>query len=141
MDRSANVKLFSAQIASSIFPLRVSGNASQGVGDRLRATAFVLFDRPAILRPTAKRQPDHVARRQHLRDRQALVLAEQALHEALSAVLTAPAHGTVILNANGSFAYAPATGYAGPDTFARLPRLDDVSRAAVAVLEIGRAHV
>ena len=26
-----------------------------------------------------------------------------------------PAHGTVVLNANGSFIYTPAAGYFGPD--------------------------
>ncbi|MES2657778.1 MAG: Ig-like domain-containing protein [Verrucomicrobiota bacterium] len=29
----------------------------------------------------------------------------------------APAHGSVTLNANGSFTYTPATGYSGPDSF------------------------
>jgi Ca2+-binding RTX toxin-like protein len=28
-----------------------------------------------------------------------------------------PAHGTLALNANGSFTYTPASGYSGPDTF------------------------
>ena len=32
-------------------------------------------------------------------------------------VVTAPAHGTVVLNANGTFTYTPATGYSGTDTF------------------------
>jgi VCBS repeat-containing protein len=31
---------------------------------------------------------------------------------------TAPAHGTLTLNANGSFSYTPAAGYSGPDSFA-----------------------
>ncbi|GAB3838703.1 hypothetical protein GCM10028821_40690 [Hymenobacter jeollabukensis] len=30
---------------------------------------------------------------------------------------TAPAHGTVVLNANGTYTYTPATGYTGPDFF------------------------
>ena len=33
------------------------------------------------------------------------------------AVVTAPAHGTLTLNANGAFTYAPATNYTGPDSF------------------------
>jgi VCBS repeat-containing protein len=37
---------------------------------------------------------------------------------ALSAQLVAgPAHGTISLNANGSFSYTPAAGFAGTDTF------------------------
>ncbi|MFN9235720.1 MAG: tandem-95 repeat protein, partial [Planctomyces sp.] len=32
-------------------------------------------------------------------------------------LLTSPAHGTVVLNANGSFTYAPAFNYSGPDSF------------------------
>jgi VCBS repeat-containing protein len=36
----------------------------------------------------------------------------------LTAVVSAaPAHGTVTLNANGSFTYTPAANYNGPDTF------------------------
>ncbi len=31
---------------------------------------------------------------------------------------TAPAHGALTLNPNGSFAYTPAAGYSGPDSFA-----------------------
>ena len=38
--------------------------------------------------------------------------------EALTAIkLTNPAHGAVVLNANGSFSYAPASGFSGTDTF------------------------
>ena len=38
--------------------------------------------------------------------------------DTLSAVkLTEPQHGTLNLNANGSFAYTPAAGYSGPDSF------------------------
>src|SRR5205085_4345819 len=36
----------------------------------------------------------------------------------LTAVLVAaPSHGTVVLNANGSFTYTPASNYNGPDSF------------------------
>ena len=38
--------------------------------------------------------------------------------DALTAVLVSgPAHGTLVLNANGSFTYTPAAGYVGPDSF------------------------
>ncbi|MCC3158208.1 DUF11 domain-containing protein [Hymenobacter sp. 15J16-1T3B] len=30
---------------------------------------------------------------------------------------SAPAHGTLVLNANGTYTYTPATGYTGPDSF------------------------
>ncbi|UPL48022.1 Ig-like domain-containing protein [Hymenobacter sublimis] len=30
---------------------------------------------------------------------------------------TAPTHGTLVLNANGTYTYTPATGYTGPDSF------------------------
>jgi VCBS repeat-containing protein len=40
------------------------------------------------------------------------------LGHALTAVVdVAPGHGTLTLNANGSFTYRPAAGYAGPDSF------------------------
>src|SRR5207245_1355323 len=43
-------------------------------------------------------------------------------HDIDSATITAikmsnPAHGTVILNANGSFVYTPSANYNGPDSF------------------------
>jgi VCBS repeat-containing protein len=34
-----------------------------------------------------------------------------------AALVTSPAHGTVTLNANGSFSYTPAANYNGPDSF------------------------
>lgn len=38
--------------------------------------------------------------------------------DALTPVLvTGPAHGTLTLNADGSFTYTPTTGYHGPDSF------------------------
>lgn len=38
--------------------------------------------------------------------------------DAITATLaTAPVHGTVVLNADGSFVYTPAANYAGPDSF------------------------
>jgi VCBS repeat-containing protein len=41
-----------------------------------------------------------------------------AAHSPLHATLASrPAHGTVTLNADGSFAYVPTTGYHGPDSF------------------------
>ncbi len=39
-------------------------------------------------------------------------------HDDLTAmVVSSPAHGTVTLNANGSFTYTPAANYSGPDSF------------------------
>ena len=39
-------------------------------------------------------------------------------HDNLTAiVVSTPAHGTLTLNANGSFTYAPAANYSGPDSF------------------------
>jgi hypothetical protein len=38
--------------------------------------------------------------------------------ESLTAVLsTPPAHGTLVLNADGSFVYTPAPGFVGTDSF------------------------
>ena len=34
-----------------------------------------------------------------------------------AAVVTGPSHGTLTLNANGSFTYTPAAGYDGTDSF------------------------
>src|SRR5690606_12731612 len=34
-----------------------------------------------------------------------------------AALVTGPAHGTLALNANGSFSYTPALNYAGADSF------------------------
>src|SRR5262249_3565627 len=34
-----------------------------------------------------------------------------------AAIVTQPTHGTITLNANGSFAYTPTTGFTGTDTF------------------------
>ena len=46
------------------------------------------------------------------------VLANDTGGQSLTAVKVAgPAHGTLTLNANGSFAYTPAAGYVGPDSF------------------------
>ena len=36
---------------------------------------------------------------------------------AVVSLATAPAHGTAAVNADGTFAYAPAPNYAGPDAF------------------------
>ena len=34
-----------------------------------------------------------------------------------ASLVTSPAHGTLVFNANGTFTYTPAAGYQGPDTF------------------------
>ena len=52
------------------------------------------------------------------------VLANDTGGQSLTAVKVAgPAHGTLTLNANGSFAYTPAAGYVGPNSFSRTPPL------------------
>ena len=56
---------------------------------------------------------------------------------AVTAVLVAgPAHGTLALQADGSFTYVPAAGYVGPDTFsyeARNPAGPDQADVTLAV--------
>ena len=55
-------------------------------------------------------------------------------------VVSAPAHGTVALNANGTFTYTPATGYSGTDTFTY--EVNDGSvNSNVATVTINVAHV
>ena len=55
-------------------------------------------------------------------------------------VVSAPAHGTVVLNANGTFTYTPATGYSGTDTFTY--EVNDGSvNSNVATVTINVAHV
>ena len=61
--------------------------------------------------------------------------------DALTAVLvTGPAHGTLTLNADGSFTYTPAADYNGPDSFtykandgAWTPRVPTVTLTVTAV--------
>ena len=54
----------------------------------------------------------------------------------LTAVLaTNVAHGTLVLNANGSFTYVPASGYTGTDTFAYVAS-DGVNTSTVATVTI-----
>lgn len=54
--------------------------------------------------------------------------------DAMTAVLGAtPAHGTLALNANGSFRYTPATGYSGTDGFTYRAADASASSAAVTV--------
>jgi formylglycine-generating enzyme required for sulfatase activity len=54
--------------------------------------------------------------------------------DVLTAVLvTAPAHGTVSVSANGAFAYTPASGYVGPDSFTYRASDGTASSASAAV--------
>jgi VCBS repeat-containing protein len=57
-----------------------------------------------------------------------------------AALVTGPAHGTLTLNANGSFTYTPATGYYGTDSFtykANDGRADsNVATVSLAVLNV-----
>ena len=56
--------------------------------------------------------------------------------DALNAVLvTAPAHGTLTLNANGSFSYVPVPGYSGADSFVYLAA-DAISSSAVTTVNL-----
>ena len=48
---------------------------------------------------------------------------------------TAPSHGTVALNADGSYTYTPGAGYSGPDTF-DYTVTDGLGRTAVATVRI-----
>ncbi|MBT7298118.1 MAG: tandem-95 repeat protein, partial [Victivallales bacterium] len=52
-----------------------------------------------------------------------------------AAKVTDPAHGTLALNANGSFTYTPDAGYAGPDSFTYKANdgVDDSSVATVTI--------
>ncbi len=52
-----------------------------------------------------------------------------------ASVVTGPAHGTLTLNANGSFSYTPTTGYNGPDSFTYLAA-DGVSSSGVTTVSI-----
>ncbi|MFS2215005.1 S8 family serine peptidase [Telluria sp. Tellsp104] len=54
--------------------------------------------------------------------------------DAMTAVLaTGPAHGTLALNADGSFRYTPATGYSGSDSFTYKASDGKLASAATAV--------
>ena len=55
-------------------------------------------------------------------------------------VVSAPAHGTVVLNANGTFTYTPATGYSGTDTFTYEVN-DGTVNSNVATITMNIAHV
>ena len=50
-----------------------------------------------------------------------------------AAVVTQPAHGTLTLNANGSFVYTPQTGFSGTDTFTYKANDGNSSSAAATV--------
>jgi uncharacterized protein (TIGR01370 family) len=48
-------------------------------------------------------------------------------------IATGPAHGTVVLNVDGSFTYTPATGFSGPDGFTYKANDGTTNSAATAV--------
>jgi autotransporter-associated beta strand protein len=52
-----------------------------------------------------------------------------------AALATGPAHGSVVLNLDGSFLYAPAAGYTGPDSFTYCAN-DGVANSAAATVSI-----
>ena len=54
--------------------------------------------------------------------------------------MTAPAHGELTLNANGTFNYVPATGFSGIDTFSYEVN-DGTANSNVATVTINVAHV
>ena len=54
------------------------------------------------------------------------VLGNDTLNAATIGAHTSPAHGTLTLNANGSFTYTPTSGYAGGDSFTYTPPLVSV---------------
>ena len=63
-----------------------------------------------------------------------------ANHEPLTAtVVTGPAHGTLVLNADGSFVYNPAAGYSGTDGFTYQVSDGLLSSTATATITIGGA--
>ncbi len=75
---------------------------------------------PANTPPTANDDAYTANENQTLNVPAAGVLANDtdAEHDPLTAAkVSNPAHGSVTLNSNGSFAYTPNTGYAGPDSF------------------------
>ena len=47
--------------------------------------------------------------------------------------VTDPSHGTVTVNADGSFTYTPVTGYTGSDSFGQRPR-DSAAASACSTL-------
>src|SRR5438128_810154 len=63
--------------------------------------------------------------------------------DSLSALLVSqPTHGSLTLNSNGTFSYAPAANYNGPDSFTYKANdgQADSGIATVNITKIGRAH-
>jgi VCBS repeat-containing protein len=58
-----------------------------------------------------------------------------------AALVNGPAHGSVLLNADGSFSYTPSAGYVGPDSFTYRAN-DGVadSNVAVVTISVGQAN-
>ena len=55
-------------------------------------------------------------------------------------LVSGPAHGTVTLNADGSFAYLPAAGYHGPDSFTYRPDDGTADGSTATVVAAGERH-
>ena len=58
-------------------------------------------------------------------------------------LVNAPSHGALTLNADGSFAYQPAAGYSGPDSFSYTAndvdtgRASNVATVSITVVQVG----
>ena len=95
-----------------------SYQASDGQADSNVATVTINVGVGASDPPLAADDAYSVMHDQTLTVAAAGVLANDTSGNALTAVSdAAPAHGTLTLNADGSFSYVPASGYVGSDSF------------------------
>jgi VCBS repeat-containing protein len=113
-------------VADSALTTLTLADASGGVTPSLANDADMLIDKVAVAVPAANNAPVAVADSYSgPQDSPVVVAAAGVLandtdfeSNPLTAVLnTAPSHGTVTLNPNGSFTYTPDSGYSGPDAF------------------------